>query len=85
MAPAYDLVFSQGIAGWHTMAAAGEALDPGEAELLKVGDSCGVERRSALEILDQVREAVTRWRDFAEEMGVSGAVSREIWGRMRVV
>ena len=57
LAPAYDLVFSHGIAGWHTMAVAGEALNPGEEELLKVGDSCGVERDPALEILDQVREA----------------------------
>lgn len=46
--------------------------------LLKVGDSCGVERASALEILDQVREAVTRWREFAEEMRVPGSVSRAI-------
>ena len=85
LAPAYDLVFSHGIAGWHTLAVAGEALNPGDAELLKVGDSCGVERNSALEILDQVSEAVTRWREFAEEMGVPVPVSREIWEKLRAV
>lgn len=60
LAPAYDLVFSHGISGWHTMAVAGEALNPGVEEILEVGASCGVEGRTAREIVDQVREGVLK-------------------------
>jgi serine/threonine-protein kinase HipA len=78
LAPAYDLVFSHGISGWHTMAVAGEALDPGKEELLSVGESCGVERKVALEIMDQVLAAVVRWSDYAVELGVSEEKADEI-------
>jgi serine/threonine-protein kinase HipA len=78
LAPAYDLVFSHGIAGWHTMAVAGEALNPGREELLNVGESCGVERKAALNIQDQVREAVAGWNGFSEEMEVAEPVAEEI-------
>ena len=82
LAPAYDLVFSHGIAGWHTMAVAGEALNPGRDELLKVGESCGVERKIALEILDQVREAVAGWDAYSKEVGLAGSVAKEIGGKL---
>jgi serine/threonine-protein kinase HipA len=78
LAPAYDLVFSHGIAGWHTMAVAGESLNPGQEELLKVGESCGVKRKAALEILDQVREAVAGWKECSKEVGLAGSVAEEI-------
>lgn len=76
-APAYDIVFSQGPRGEHTMAVAGEAARPTERDMLKVADDCDVDRRRAREIIRQVRDAVNRWPRLALDTGVSGeTVSR---------
>lgn len=76
-APAYDIVFSQGPRGEHTMAVAGEAARPTERDMLRVAEECDVDRRRAREIIRQVRDAVNRWPRFALDTRVSGeTVSR---------
>lgn len=76
-APAYDIVFSQGPRGEHTMAVAGEAAHPTERDMLRVAEDCDVDRRRAREIIRQVRDAVNQWPRFALDTGVSGeTVSR---------
>jgi len=76
--PAYDLVFSEGPAGQHTMAAAGEAVHPGERELLRVAEDCDVDGGRGREIVQHVRDAVRRWPRFARITGVSSATERRI-------
>lgn len=78
LSPAYDVIYSQGLNGWHTMAVAGEAESPTEADMLKVAEGCGMEERSAKDILGQVRAAVARWETFAEQAAVSRHRTREI-------
>jgi serine/threonine-protein kinase HipA len=80
LAPAYDLVFSHGPGGEHTMAVAGEARRPGVADMLRVAAACGVGGGVAREIIEQVRDAVARWPQFARSTGVSDARIREIGG-----
>jgi len=77
-APAYDIVFSQGPRGEHTMAVAGEAARPTERDMLRVAEDCDVDLRRAREILREVREAVNRWPRFALDTGVSGETESRI-------
>jgi serine/threonine-protein kinase HipA len=78
LAPAYDLVFSHGPRGEHTMAVAGEARRPGVEDMLRVADAAGVDRARARQVLDQVRSAVDEWPRFARATGVADASILEI-------
>jgi serine/threonine-protein kinase HipA len=78
LAPAYDLVFSHGPRGEHTMSVAGEARHPSEQDMLKVGASGDVGQARAREIVEQVRRAVQQWPEFARSTEVPEASIREI-------
>ena len=71
-APAYDIVFSQGPGGEHTMAVAGQAARPTERDMLRVAKDCDVDWGRAREIIQQVRGAVNQWPRFALAMKVTG-------------
>jgi serine/threonine-protein kinase HipA len=78
LAPAYDLVFSYGPGGQHTMAVAGEAAHPTERDMRCVAEACDVEMRRSREIIQEVHEAVQQWPRFATEAGVSAETERQI-------
>jgi serine/threonine-protein kinase HipA len=78
LAPAYDLVFSEGPGGQHTMAVSGEAAHPTPRDLLRVAEECDVDLRSAREILGQVSDAVGNWSRFARSTGVGSTTVRRI-------
>lgn len=76
--PAYDLVFSYGMGGWHTMAVAGEAQRPRVKHLLDAGAAAGVGREEGHSVIQEVTAAVADWPSFANEMGVSHDRTRAI-------
>jgi len=78
LAPAYDLVFSQGPGGQHTMAVAGEATRPTVRDMLRVGEDCGLDSRRSHEIIQEVHGAVQQWPRFASEAGVSAETSLRV-------
>ena len=78
LAPAYDLVFSEGPAGQHTMAIAGEAERPGERDMINVANNCDLDAGRAEEIINEVRGAIRQWSRFAKATGVSTSTSRRI-------
>ena len=78
LAPAFDLVFSEGPGGQHTMAVAGEAKRPAEPDMLRVAAECDVDARLAKEIIRQVVDTVRQWPRFARATGVSSDTEREI-------
>lgn len=61
LAPAYDLTFSPGMGGHHTMAVNGETSCPTWAHMLALARPAGIDERAALTMLEQVREAVHAW------------------------
>lgn len=61
LAPAYDLTFSAGPGGHHTMAVHGETRSPNWADMLALARPAGIDERAAGAILEQVREAVHAW------------------------
>ena len=72
-APVYDVTFSEGPAGEHTLLVAGEGRRPTEEHLVRLARSAGVRSRRAAGIRDEVREAVQQWGRHADEAGVGPA------------
>ena len=75
LAPAYDLTYADGPGGEHSTAILGEGRDSGEWQLRAMAAEFSVPPADVTSIIDQVRGAVDRWRDFAEDSGV-GRTSR---------
>jgi serine/threonine-protein kinase HipA len=78
LAPAYDLVFSEGPGRQHTLDVAGEAERPGDRDMLRVAERCDVDSRAARRIVAEVREVVAQWPRFAEAAGVPADAARQI-------
>jgi serine/threonine-protein kinase HipA len=78
LTPAYDLLYAAGPGGEHTMTLAGEGRDPGRSHMLRLAGQAGVSVREAESIIGEVRDAVARWEDFAEQAGVSDATCDRI-------
>lgn len=73
LAPAYDLVFSPGPGGEHSMTVDGEGRAPARSHLHQLADAAGIASRDAKAILDEVASAAAKWRSHAHEAGVSAS------------
>lgn len=82
-APAYDLTYQQGPGGEHTLLVAGEGRHPGSGELHELARRSGLRERAARRVLDEVRDAVSRWGAFAAEAGVGVMSTRQISDAIR--
>lgn len=66
LAPAYDLTPTTTGTGYHAMSVGGESLNPGVDDLLRIGTDAGLDRHQVVAVVDDVRAALRRWREFAE-------------------
>lgn len=74
LAPAYDLTFrSAGELAERGMAVCGERMRAGRQHLLRLAQSEALDRRIAVEILDEVTAAIADWRESAAAAGVPSA------------
>lgn len=71
VSPAYDLTFSAGPGGEHRTTLLGNGRSPGKVELLKLAAMSSIDYRETLAIIEQVKEAISKWKQFAQEAGVS--------------
>ena len=78
LSPAYDLLYTPGPGGEHTMSLAGEGKNPGRPHLLRLAAQADVAKREIVGIIDQVQAAVAHWKDFAAAAGVSPVSIRQI-------
>lgn len=76
LAPAYDLTFSQSSHGYHSMTVAGESKSPGRTQLLDLAQAFSIKKPE--HIIDEVRDAVSRWPEFAGEAQVPKATKKRI-------
>lgn len=84
LSPAFDLTYANG-GGWtsrHQMTIAGEASSPTDRHMLQVADDHGI--KHARDIIEQVREVVARWPEFAEQAGLSAEWTERISEDLRV-
>lgn len=77
-APAYDLTFSRGPGGEHTMPIMGEGRAPDASHLIALGRASGLADGDVNEAIERVRDAASRWPAFAAEVGVSRRSRAEI-------
>ena len=78
LAPAYDLTFSSGPCGEHSAAIAGEGRPPGMSHLLAVSRGASIPDQDAREVIEQVRAAVDRGPQFAEDVRLSRSRTVEL-------
>ena len=82
LSPAFDVTYSYNPAGrWtgaHQMTLNGKRDGFEGDDLVACGRNAALKRGRATAILSEVGQAVSRWRDFAEEAGVPGETTRRI-------
>ncbi len=74
ISPAYDLTFSTGPAGEHFTTVMGNGRNPGSSDLLKLATTAEIHEQKARMIIDQVKDAISQWKQFTEEAGVEQAI-----------
>ncbi|MCW5805155.1 MAG: type II toxin-antitoxin system HipA family toxin [Deltaproteobacteria bacterium] len=74
--PAYDLTFSTGPGGEHTMLVAGEGRAPTREHLERVAERAGL--KQAGKVLDEVRAAIARFPELAERAEVPAKLRRTV-------
>lgn len=85
LSPAYDVVFSIGPGGEHTMSVAGEGREPGRDHLLRVAAQSGIPAAEAVRVIEQVNESVSNWSRVAKQSGCPVETIRQIGRFIRQV
>lgn len=85
LTPAYDLTFSAGPGGEHTMTVAGEGRRPTRTHCLSLAEAAGMNRREADEIIESVNEAIATWPRFADQACCSKRATREVSAALTVL
>ena len=81
LTPAYDLTLSQGPAGEHSLAIAGEGRNPGVTHLLAAARSTSIPTEEARSIVDEVKATIANWPAYAQTARLSDRRTSEI-GRL---
>ncbi|ACN15612.1 putative capsule biosynthesis protein HipA [Desulforapulum autotrophicum HRM2] len=71
LTPAYDLIYSGGPGGEHTMSVQGEGRNPGLEQVKQIGTGIGFKDFKVRNIIEEVAEAIQSWERFAGTTGVS--------------
>lgn len=74
--PAYDLTFSSSAHGMHSTFVAGESKAPREEHLLELAKIFGIKKPHF--IIEEVRDAISRWPHFAQQAGVGNESMKAI-------
>ncbi|KAA3624185.1 MAG: type II toxin-antitoxin system HipA family toxin [Bacteroidetes bacterium] len=76
LAPVYDLTFSYSSHGFHSTTVNGEGKNPGSKQLLELADIFGL--KDGKKIIEQVKESIVQWGEFANETGVGSSSKKQI-------
>jgi len=71
LSPAYDLIYSSGPGGEQSTMVAGEGANPGTKHLLELAKGASISAKSAQNIIDQCRAALSGWKHLSKAAGVS--------------
>lgn len=74
-APAYDLTFSSGPGGEHSMLVAGEGRNPGVVQLCELAKQVGISESDAKAMICHTKSALAKWPTLAKQNGVSRQVT----------
>lgn len=76
LAPAYDLTWSAGPGGEHTMSYLGEGRSPRESHFVELAKRVDISQQRAHQILDEVRGGIDLLKKGAKEMGAKSILKR---------
>ncbi len=71
LSPAYDLTFSPGPGGEHTMTINGEGKSPSKIDIIHLAEKSGLKKNDTLSVIDEIAGIVSNWPTYAEHAGVS--------------
>jgi len=71
VSPSYDLTFSSGPSGEHCTTIMEEGKNPRTDHLLKLAQSASLKKEKAINIIDEVKSAISKWKQFSKQAGVS--------------
>jgi len=83
LSPAYDLVYSPGPGGEHSMTVLGEGKAPTKADIYKLGEKHGIKKRAVSLIVEQVSDATNRFQTHAQAAGVFKSTQKKIYTRIK--
>lgn len=78
LSPSYDLTYSHGPGGEHSMTIAGEGKNLNLEHINRVGEEFNIRKNEKSEIVEGVMDAVKNWNKFAKKAGVPKEVSARI-------
>ena len=78
LAPAYDLTYSTGVNGYHSISVADESLSPTAAHLRTVATMRDLSDHDATEVIQQVADAVGQWETIAMALDIAPAVTTRL-------
>ncbi len=78
LSPAYDLMFSEGPGGHHTMTVAGEGNVPRMEHFEKLGKMASLGPEDIAEVVEAVSTAVKKWPKWAEQAGLPRKEAQKI-------
>lgn len=70
LAPPYDLTFSSGPYGEHSTTIMGNGTAPTFSDLLKLGESAGLNSKEMAPLIQEVQDSLQNWRSLASKYGV---------------
>ncbi len=80
LSPAYDLTYSNGPGGEHSMMVCGEGKNPGIEELTKLAKKFSI--KNYQEIIEATKDAVSQWKNIGKDIGVSKDSIKLISGKL---
>ncbi len=78
LAPAYDLTFSPGPGGEHSMTLLGEGRNPTRIHCLQLAERCGIKHDVASSIIDQINGVAKEWPRYAQQAGCSRRITQQV-------
>ena len=83
LSPAYDLIYSPGPGGEHSMTVLGEGQAPAKTGIYKIGEKNGIKKRTIGLIVDEVAEAVNDFQTYAQTAGISETTLKKINAKIK--
>ncbi len=78
LSPAYDVTYSSGPGGEHSMTVQGEGKAPAKTDIYRLGEKHGLKRKTIDQLVEEVTDTVSCFQKFADIAGVSKATFNKI-------
>ncbi len=83
LSPAYDLIYSPGPGGEHSMTILGEGKAPAKSDICKLGEKHGIKKQVIAQIVEQVSYAANRFLTHAQTASVSKSTCNKIYAGIK--